>query len=109
MIRTRWDTFQGLRNAQDETALTDQINRMLAHSLGQSGQQQKVAALGTHSWAPALGIGTHSWASMFDVSERDDAYLAAAELHGVEVGNFRITFEDGLAAIQSEQQLAHAS
>lgn len=83
MIRTHWDPFQDL---QDETALTAQLNRMLAYSLG-----------------------AHSWAAALDISERKDAYVVALELHGVEAGDFQIVLEDGLLAVQGERQLAYAS
>jgi HSP20 family protein len=97
-IRTQWDPFQDLRSAQDEMAQTAQINRMLAQAFGVGGQQQGVAAGGTHAWAPAL-----------DISERKDAYLVAVELPGVEVDDLQITFEDGLLTIQGERQFAQGS
>lgn len=97
-IRMQWDPFQDLQRAQDEMAQTALVNRMLAHSLGQGGQQQGVAASGTPAWAPAL-----------DISERKDAYLLAVELPGVEVDDLQITLADGLLTVQGERQFVHDS
>ena len=96
--RMQWDPFQDLRNAQDEMAQAALVHRMLAHSLGQGGHQQGVAASGTHAWAPAL-----------DISERKDAYVVAVDLPGVSIDDVEITFQDGLLTIQGERHDAHDS
>jgi HSP20 family protein len=95
-IRTRWDPFQDLRDAQEEMAQMTQMSPMLARALGLQGQQQGSGT--ATAWAPAL-----------DISERKDAYLVTVELPGVEAEDLDITMEDGLLTIKGERHFAHDS
>jgi HSP20 family protein len=88
----RWDPFQDLRSAQDETA---QMSPMLAHALGLHTQRDNGRAT---AWAPAL-----------DISERKDAYLVTVELPGLKPEDLDITMEDGLLTIQGERQFTAES
>jgi HSP20 family protein len=100
-IRTRWDPFQDLRDAQEEMAQMAQMAQMsprLAHALGLHGQPQGSGRAETTAWAPAL-----------DISERKDAYLVTVELPGVEAEDLEITMEDGLLTIQGERQFTSES
>jgi len=92
MTTMRWDPFQDLRTAQDETA---QMSPELAHALGLHAQRDSGRAT---AWAPAL-----------DISERKDAYLVAVELPGLKPEDLDITMEDGLLTIQGERHFAHDS
>jgi HSP20 family protein len=83
---TTWDLFEDLRAAQD-----DMIRANGARQWRRGRQYEDVAG----TWAPPV-----------DISEREDAYLVAAELPGVAAGDVEITFEDGLLTIQGERHQA---
>jgi HSP20 family protein len=90
-VMTSWDLFEDLRSAQDELA---RQSRMPGHWFGQFGQQ------------PGAGPASQAWAPAVDITERQDAYLVAAELPGVGAEDVEITFQDGLLTIQGERHLA---
>lgn len=88
-VMPSWELFEDLRAAQDD------MLRMT----------------GGRSWRPARqyddAAGTEAWAPPVDISEREDAYLVAADMPGVAAGDVEITFEDGLLTIQGERHRAH--
>jgi HSP20 family protein len=88
---TSWDLFDDLRSAQDELA---RQSRMPGHWFSQFGQQ------------PGTGPASQAWAPAVDITEREDAYLVAAELPGVGTEDVEITFQDGLLTIQGERHSA---
>ena len=90
-VMASWDLFDDLRSAQDEMA---RLGRMPGHWIGQFGQQP-VTRPASQAWAPAV-----------DITEREDAYLVAAELPGVGTEDVEITFQDGLLTIQGERHPA---
>jgi HSP20 family protein len=90
-VMTSWDLFDDLRSAQDELA---RLSRMPGHWIGQFGQQ------------PGTGPASQAWAPAVDITERQDAYLVAAELPGVGTEDVEITFQDGLLTIQGERHPA---
>jgi HSP20 family protein len=93
-VMTSWDLFDDMRTAQGELA---RMNRMPAQWFGPFGHfaQQPDTRPATQAWAPAV-----------DITERNDAYLVAAELPGVGTGDVEITFQDGLLTIQGERHPA---
>lgn len=84
-ISTSWDLFEDLRAAQDDMF---QMNRARARRSGQPYHD----VTGAQAWVPAV-----------DISEREDAYLVAAELPGVKASDVEITFQDSLLTIQGER------
>jgi HSP20 family protein len=88
-VMTSWDLFEDLRAVQDE------MQRVIKGRGWRPGQQYDEGT------SPAF------WAPVVDISEREDAYLVAAELPGVTPGDVEITFEDGLLTIQGERRFAH--
>jgi len=90
-VMTSWDLFDDLRSAQDELA---RQSRMPGHWFSQFGQQ------------PGTGPASQAWAPAVDITEREDAYLVAAELPGVGTEDVEITFQDGLLTIQGERHPA---
>lgn len=96
-VMTGWDLFEDLRNAQDEQL---RMNRLRVQRLGQLGQlgQPYQAGMSDQAWAPAV-----------DITERKDAYLVAAELPGVGIGDIEITFQDGLLTVQGQRHVASDS
>ena len=97
-LKPRWQPFQDLgeddpRRAQDEM---DLMHTMLDRALGRDAGRRTVATGRGPAWAPTL-----------DVSERNDAYLVAVELPGVEPDDLKVGFEDGLLTIQGERHFAH--
>ena len=53
------------------------------------------------------GTGVASWDFFEDVrGEREDAYVVAVELPGVDIGNIEITFEDGFLTVQGKRRVA---
>jgi HSP20 family protein len=84
-VMATWDLFEDLRAAQDEMA---RMNRARAWRNGQHHE----GVTGSTAWVPPV-----------DISEREDAYLVAAELPGVRAGDVEITFQDGLLTIQGER------
>jgi HSP20 family protein len=84
-IATSWDLFEDLRAAQDDMF---QMSRARARRNGQPYHD----VTGARAWAPAV-----------DISEREDAYLVAAELPGVKASDVEITFQDSLLTIQGER------
>jgi HSP20 family protein len=87
-VMTSWDLFDDLRSAQEE------LTRMARQPGFWSGQQ--------HGAGPA----SQAWAPAVDITEREDAYLVAAELPGVGTEDVEITFQDGLLTIQGERHPA---
>jgi len=85
---TSWELFEDLRAVQEEML---RVNRGRAWPPG----QQYDAGTGAAAWAPVV-----------DIAERTDAYLVAADLPGVKIGDLEITFEDGLLTIQGERRFA---
>ena len=92
-VMTSWELFEDLRSAQDEML---RMSGMPGHRLSPPGQGPDAA--GARAWAPAV-----------DISEREDAYLVAAELPGVGIEDLEITFEDGLLTIQGQRHAAEQS
>lgn len=90
-VVTSWDLFEDLRAAQDD------MLAMARARLGRPGQHYDAGSAGA-AWAPPV-----------DISEREDAYLLAADLPGVKADDVEITFEDGLLTIQGERHPARAS
>lgn len=89
---TSWDLFEAARGAQSELLRT---SRMYAQRLSQVGQQYQ------------FGMSSPVWVPAVDISEREDAYVVAVELPGVEIGDIEITFEDGSLIIQGHRRVAH--
>ena len=85
---TSWELFEDLRAVQEEML---RVNRGRAWRPGQQYD---------------AGTGAAAWAPMVDIAERKDAYLVAADLPGVKIGDLEITFEDGLLTIQGERHFA---
>ena len=84
-VMTTWDLFEDLRAAQDD------MSRMNRARAWRNGQRYE-GATDSQAWAPPI-----------DISEREDAYLVAADLPGVKAGDVEITFEDGLLTFQGER------
>jgi HSP20 family protein len=87
---TSWDLFGDLRSAQDE------LLRM-TRSPRQFGQ---------FAYQPGTGSAAQPWAPPVDISEREDAYVVATELPGVEAEDLEIKFQDGMLTIQGERHPA---
>src|SRR4051812_9813225 len=83
-----WVTFEDLREAQNE----------LLRMNGMRGQRLK---LGQPSHP---GMNRPLWTPAVDVSEREDAYLVAAELPGVAIDDLDITFESGLLTLEGTRR-----
>jgi HSP20 family protein len=89
-VMTSWDLFDDLRSAQDELLRQSGMPRRW---IGQFGQQP-VTRPASQAWAPAV-----------DITEREDAYLVAAELPGVGTEDVEI-IHDRLLTIQGERHPA---
>ena len=92
-VMTSWDLFEDLRSAQDELLRMSRVPGRRLVPLGLFGPESDAA--GIQAWAPAV-----------DISEREDAYLVAAELPGIGIEDLEITFEDGLLTIQGQRHAA---
>jgi HSP20 family protein len=90
-VMTTWDMFEDLRAAQDD------MSRMNSAWAWRNGQHYE-GVTGRPAWAPPI-----------DISEREDAYLVAAELPGIRAGDVEITFQDGLLTIQGERHDVNAA
>jgi HSP20 family protein len=85
-VMTNWELFEDLRAAQDEFLRTNPAR--LARPARTYDQSTR-----TGPWAPPV-----------DISEREDAYLVAADLPGIAADDVDITFEDGVLTIQGERR-----
>lgn len=74
-----------------------------------AAQDDMLAMARGRAWRPGQqydhGTSARAWTPAVDISEREDAYLVAADLPGVKAGDVEITFEDGLLTIQGERHL----
>ncbi len=86
-VMTSWDLFDDLRSAQDELLRMTRLP-------SQFSQQ------------PGTGPATQIWAPAVDISERENAYVVAAEVPGVGTEDLEIKFQDGLLTIQGERHPA---
>ena len=86
-----WDLFGDVRGAQGELLHS---SGMRAQRFSQVGQQYQ------------FGMSSPVWVPAIDISEREDAYVVAVELPGVDIGDIEITFEDGSLTIQGQRRVA---
>ncbi len=87
---TSWDLFGDLRSAQDELLRMTRLPRQF----------------GQFAYQPGTGSAALPWAPPVDISEREDAYVVATELPGVEAEDLEIKFQDGMLTIQGERHPA---
>ena len=87
---TSWDLFGDLRSAQDELLRMTRTPRQF----------------GQFAYQPGTGSAAQPWTPPVDISEREDAYVVATELPGVEAEDLEIKFQDGMLTIQGERHPA---
>ena len=86
----RWVMFEDLREAQAE----------LLRMNGMRGQRLKLG----QQFHP--GMSRPPWTPAVDISEREDAYMVAAEVPGVAIDDLEITFEGGLLTLEGTRRAA---